>query len=45
LTAGLAVEGVTLLWAHPASFLLFIALGGILVCAGIVTYLFAIVAH
>lgn len=45
LTAGLAVEGLTLLWAHPASFLLFIALGGILVCAGIITYLFAIVTH
>jgi CHASE2 domain-containing sensor protein len=45
LTGGLAVEGLTLLWSHPASFLLFIALGGILMCAGIITYLIAIVAH
>lgn len=45
LTAGLAVEGLTLLWAHPTSFLLFIVLGGILVSAGIITYLIAIVTH
>ena len=40
---GLAVEGITLHWAHPASFLLFISLGGILVLAGIAIYLIAIV--
>lgn len=45
LTAGLIVEGITLLWAHPMSFLLFISLGGILIFAGIATYLFAIVTH
>jgi hypothetical protein len=28
LTAGLIVEGITLLWAHPTSFLLFMGLGG-----------------
>lgn len=43
LTAGLLVEGTTLYWAHPTSFLLFIGLGGILVGAGIATYLFALV--
>ena len=43
LIVGLAVEGVTLIWAHPTSFLLFISLGGILVLAGIATYLKAIV--
>ena len=43
LTAGLAVEGMTLLWAHPTSFLLFTGLGGLLVLAGIATYLKAIV--
>ena len=31
LISGLAVEGITLHWAHPTSFLLFIGLGGILV--------------
>jgi predicted membrane channel-forming protein YqfA (hemolysin III family) len=43
LIAGLAVEGITLHWAHPTSFVLFITLGGILVVAGIVIYLIAIV--
>ena len=43
LIAGLAVEGITLHWAHPTSFVLFIVLGGILVLAGIAVYLFAIV--
>ncbi len=43
LIAGLAAEGITLHWAHPTSFMLFIILGGILVCAGIAVYLIAIV--
>ncbi len=43
LIAGLAVEGISLHWAHPTSFLLFISLGGILVVAGIAIYLIAIV--
>jgi hypothetical protein len=43
LIAGLAVEGITLHWAHATSFLLFIVLGGILVLAGIAIYLIAIV--
>ena len=43
LIAGLVVEGVTLHWAHPTSFVLFIILGGILVLAGIAVYLTAIV--
>lgn len=44
LIAGLAVEGITLHWAHPTSFLLFLGLGGILVLAGIAIYLIAIVS-
>jgi hypothetical protein len=43
LIAGLALEGVTLQWAHPTSFVLFIILGGVLVLAGIAVYLIAIV--
>ena len=43
LIAGLAVEGISLHWAHPTSFLLFIILGGVLVVAGIAIYLIAIV--
>ena len=45
LIAGLLVEGMTLFWAHPTSFLLFIILGGILVVGGVAVYLIAIVSH
>ena len=43
LIAGLAVEAISLNWAHPTSFLLFIIVGGILVVAGIAIYLIALV--
>jgi hypothetical protein len=43
LITGLAVEGISLHWAHPTSFLLFISLGGVLILAGIAIYLIAIV--
>ena len=43
LIVGLAIEGITLHWAHPTSFVLFIVLGGVLVLAGIAVYLIAIV--
>jgi hypothetical protein len=45
LIGGLLVEAITIYWAHPTSFLLFLGLGGILVLAGIVVYLIAIVSH
>jgi hypothetical protein len=43
LIAGLAVEGITLNWAHPTTFLLFIIIGAMLVGAGILVYLIALV--
>jgi hypothetical protein len=43
LIAGLVVQGISLHWAHPTSFLLFISLGGVLILAGIAIYLIAIV--
>ena len=43
LISGLAVQGISLHWAHPTSFLLFISLGGVLIVAGIAIYLIAIV--
>jgi hypothetical protein len=43
LIAGLLVEGVTLHWANPTSFLFFICVSGTLVVLGIVVYLIAIV--
>lgn len=44
LIAGLAVEGISLHWAHPTSFMLFIILGGVFVLAGIALYLIAVVS-
>lgn len=43
LIIGLAIELVSLFWANPTSFLLFILAGGLLVAAGIVAYLTAII--
>jgi hypothetical protein len=45
LIAGLAVEAITLHWAHPASFLLFLIVGGVLVLAGIAVYLLALISE
>jgi hypothetical protein len=42
LLAGLVVELVTLFWSHPAAFLLFMFLGGILMFVGIALYLLAL---
>jgi hypothetical protein len=43
LIAGQLVEGVTLYWVNPTSFLLFICVSGALIVLGIVVYLIAIV--
>jgi hypothetical protein len=43
--AGLLVEGLSLLWNHPLSFVVFLGLGGLLLAAGIVVYLWALVSH
>ena len=42
---GLIVEVVTLYWAHPLAFLAFIVLGGTLVAAGMLLYLYSIVSQ
>jgi hypothetical protein len=36
---GLLVEGLSLMWNHPLSFVTFITIGGLLLVVGIVTYL------
>lgn len=41
---GLLVQALSLLWNHPLSFVAFVSLGGLLVAAGIVLYLFALVS-
>jgi len=40
---GLIVELATLKWSHPTAFLSFIILGGLLMGAGIIFYLYSLV--
>lgn len=42
---GLIVEGLSLVWLHPLSFVAFIAVGGSLLSAGIVLYLWSLVSN
>ena len=41
---GLVVEGLSLSWSHPLSFLAFISVSGLLLFLGIVVYLTALVS-
>ena len=41
---GLLVEALCLIWKGPLAFLVFLGLGGILLFAGIVVYLFSLVS-
>jgi len=41
---GLVVEGLSLTWNHPLSFVAFLAIGGLLLLLGIVVYLTALVS-
>jgi asparagine N-glycosylation enzyme membrane subunit Stt3 len=43
--AGLLVEGLSLLWNHPLSFVTFLGLGGLFLATGIVLYLWTLVSH
>ncbi len=42
---GLMIEAVTLFWPHPTAFLVFLLLGGVLVAAGVLLYLFTIATY
>lgn len=42
--AGILIQGLTLVWNHPLSFLAFLAIGLLAVFAGIAVYLFALVS-
>jgi hypothetical protein len=42
---GFLVEVLTLIWSHPVSFLLYMGIGGVLMVAGIVLFLYAVVSH
>jgi len=41
---GQVVEGLSLIWNHPLSFVAFLGLGGLLLAAGIVLYLWTLVS-
>ena len=45
LSLGLLIEAATLLWQHPTAFLAFLLLGGVLVAAGVLVYLFTIATY
>jgi hypothetical protein len=42
---GLAVEALTMAWSHPTAFLAFLLVGGLLVAAGVLLYLFSIASY
>jgi hypothetical protein len=42
--AGLVVELVSLRWSHPTSFLLFLFMGGSLMAAGVLLFLYGLVS-
>ena len=42
--AGVLVQGLSLVWNHPLSFLAFLGIGGLAVFIGIVVYLAALVS-
>jgi hypothetical protein len=44
LIAGLLVEAVCLLWAKPITFVIFVAVGGLLIFAGVAFFLFSLVS-
>jgi len=44
-SAGLIIQMLTLLWTHPLAFVAFLMIGCPLVAAGILLYLYSLVAH
>ena len=42
LLIGLATEAISLFWVHPIAFLLFILIGGTLLLAGVLLFLFSL---
>jgi hypothetical protein len=42
LIIGLIIEALCLLWARPISFVIFVAVGGLFLFAGVVVFLFSL---
>ena len=45
LAMGLLVEALCLLWATPIAFIVFVAMGGLLILIGLVVYLYSQVSN
>jgi hypothetical protein len=43
LLTGMAIEAASLLWSHPTSFLIYVAVGGFCLAVGLGAYLFSLV--
>jgi uncharacterized membrane protein len=44
LIIGLLIEALCLVWARPISFVIFVAVGGLFLLAGVVVFLFSLVS-
>ena len=44
IAGGLIVELISLVWNHPTAFFLFLGVGGLLMAAGILYYLYSLVS-
>ena len=44
LAAGLLTEALCLIWATPIAFIVFVAIGGLLIGIGLLVYLYSIVS-
>jgi hypothetical protein len=42
---GLVIEALCLIWSTPIAFVIFVAIGGLLMFVGIVLYLYSLVVH
>jgi hypothetical protein len=42
---GLVIEALCLLWSTPIAFVIFVAIGGLLMFAGIALYLYSLVSN
>ena len=42
---GLVIEALCLLWSTPIAFVIFVAIGGLLMFVGIVLYLYSLVSN
>ncbi|HEX9103087.1 MAG TPA: hypothetical protein VF997_12835 [Polyangia bacterium] len=44
-TTGLVVEVASLTWSHPTAFIVFVGIGGLLMAAGMLWFLYSIVSR